>query len=73
MLHVVRTRLVLDPTSPGRFEDELVRKGARGARTLRDGAIAVTVAARTRDDAVALVDDLILRAAEGVHDVATVR
>lgn len=73
MLHVVRTRLEFEPMSPDRLEDELVRRGARGARALRDGAIAVTVAARTHDDAVALVDDLIARAAENVRDVAAVR
>lgn len=73
MLRVVRTRLELDPTSPDRLEDELIRSGARGARMLRDGTIAVTVAARAPEDAVALVRDLMTRVAESVCEVVSVR
>lgn len=73
MLHVVRTRVEPGPPTPGLLEDELIRRGARGARMLRDGSMAVTVAASTPDDAAALVRDLLVRVADGVREVVSAR
>jgi hypothetical protein len=45
-----------------RLEGELARRGARDAHLASDGSMAVSVVARSRADAVALVNDLLAKA-----------
>ena len=61
MLAVVRARFTVDWACPEWIEDELVRRGARDAHLVGDGAVSVMVEARSHADAKALVQDLLER------------
>lgn len=68
MLFIVQARFEVDWSRPEWIEDELVRSGARDARILPDDAVAVTVTARSRDEADGMVRDLLARlGASGVE------
>jgi hypothetical protein len=61
MLAVVRAPFEIDWAIPEWIEDELVRRGARDARLVEDGIVAVTVEASSPAHADELVRDLLHR------------
>jgi hypothetical protein len=58
---VVETHLRLKSSPPEWIEDELVRRGARHARLLENGAVSVTVCASSPETAQNLVRQLLRR------------
>jgi len=61
VLYTLQVRFEVDWSRPVWIEDELVRSGARDAHVLEDGKVAVTVAARSGDEAYDLVRELLAR------------
>lgn len=61
MLAVVRARFAVDWACQEWIEDELVRRGARDAHRVDDGAVSVTLEARSHAEAMTLVQDLLVR------------
>ena len=61
MLVSVHVRFEVDWARPMWIEDELIRGGAREARLLDGDRVVVTVAARSRAEAVELVESLLAR------------
>lgn len=68
-MHHIKAAIPCDLSELTRLEGELARRGARDAHLASDGSMTVSVVARSRADAVALVDDLLAKTLG--HDSAT--
>lgn len=73
MLLVVRALFEVDRPQPGWLEDELVRRGARGAHMTEDGAVSILLQAKSRGEASELARDLLARVGATVLEVGSGR
>lgn len=73
MLVVVRASFEVGRAGQTWLEDELVRRGARGAHLTGDGAVSILVEARSRGEASDLARDLLARVGATVLDVGCER
>jgi len=73
MLMAVRAWSAVDLARPAWIEDELVRRGARGAHLTDDGAVSILVEAKSRGEASDVARDLLARVGATMLEVGPER